>query len=357
MTLVIQHFDCRLNQWIYTIQGEILTEQLENTLLEKFFPDGSNRFSFGHIDEYSSPAELDNHPNGDVLLLASGKRLLYGPSEYLSRIQEICPDPKDRGAYGSIFLGSCQANINEKLNILVVDDEGVEIVDGQQLPTGEWEVEPGANGGILPPKEAFNLVGDCHGKITPTLAAKLAEGKTNKVIQHRLRFGESRFGKGTIAPWDLANLPFLDAQNQPQIDLVLPLSSFKGGDKKNNPIQPGLYENVPVWIGQKELSPDSNKSRTAISQVLATAPEGIVDFLPIVEQEARDLQGLQNDPRWVAREYIQDYEARMSKSSQPQDETNTEEEKPDAQLMYRLIKADSEYLNLGAIRFILCPDT
>ncbi|MEC4804061.1 MAG: hypothetical protein SAJ72_07350 [Jaaginema sp. PMC 1080.18] len=340
MTLTIPHFDCRLNQWIYTIQGEILTEQLENTLLEKFFPDGSDRFSFGHIDEYSSPADLDNHPNGDVLLLASGKRLLYGPSEYLARIQEICPDPKDRGAYGSIFLGSCQANINQNLNILVVDDEGVEIVDEQQLPTGEWEVEPGANGGILPHKEAFKLVGDCHGKITPTLAAKLAEGKTNKVIQHRLRFGESRFGKGTIAPWDLANLPFLDPENQPHIDLVLPLSSFKGGDKKNNPLQPGLYENVTVWIGQKELSPDSNKSRTAISQVLATAPEGIVDFLPIVEQEARDLQELQNDPRWVAQEYIEDYEARMSRQSQPSDEAETEAEKPDAQLLYRLIKAD-----------------
>ncbi len=55
-------------------------------------------------------------------LLSSKSRLLYGEKECLETIQKICPDSKDRGAYGSIFLGACKNAIHEKLNILVVDD-------------------------------------------------------------------------------------------------------------------------------------------------------------------------------------------------------------------------------------------
>ncbi|MDY7012226.1 MAG: hypothetical protein SVX43_01280, partial [Cyanobacteriota bacterium] len=345
MTLNIKHFDCRLNQWLDDPSHEsgILTEKLENTLLEEFFPEGSDRFSFGHIDEYSSPEELKNHPNGDVLLLASGTRLLYGSPEYLTKIEEICPDPKDRGAYGSIFLGSCKESVKQNLNVLVVDDEGIAREDENGNPTGEWEVEPGENGGILPKEEAFKLVGDCHGKIAPELAQTLGGGKTNKVIQHRLRFGEARFGKGTVAPWDLENLPFTDAENRPKIDTLLPLSSFKGGDKKNSPMQPGLYKNVPIWMGQKDMSPDPNKSKTAISQVLASAPEGIRDFLEEIEIHALELRENQNDPRQLAQKYVEDYENRKAIQSENSEDTEeTEQEQPEEQFMYRLIKADLE---------------
>ena len=87
MTLTLKHFDTRTGEWI-TIHNSnlqnrqdnsniILTEKLENTLLEAFlnkeFPlqDYSDAFSIGKVDEASSPENLypNHHPNGDVLLL------------------------------------------------------------------------------------------------------------------------------------------------------------------------------------------------------------------------------------------------------------------------------------------------
>lgn len=79
MTLVFKHFDTRLNQWIENPSDPsgILTEELENTLLEAFFPEATNDFSFGHIDENSAPEDLYNHPENHILLLSSGGRLVY----------------------------------------------------------------------------------------------------------------------------------------------------------------------------------------------------------------------------------------------------------------------------------------
>jgi hypothetical protein len=125
MTLQFNHFDARLNQWIHTDGNQnnpnsILTEKLDNTLLESYFP--GKDFSFGHIDEYSQPEDLQNHPDHHILLLSSKTRLLYGSPECLPDIEKLCPDRKDRGAYGSIFLGDCKHSINLELNVLIVND-------------------------------------------------------------------------------------------------------------------------------------------------------------------------------------------------------------------------------------------
>ena len=99
MTLHLKHFDTRTGEWI-TIPNPkqqnrqdnpniILAETLDNTLLEAFlkkeFPDKdySNSLSIGHLDSASTPEDLypNHHPNGDVLLLSNGQRLLYGPAE------------------------------------------------------------------------------------------------------------------------------------------------------------------------------------------------------------------------------------------------------------------------------------
>ncbi|MBN3906620.1 MAG: hypothetical protein HWQ35_08685, partial [Nostoc sp. NMS1] len=199
MTLEIKHFDPRLNQWIYTDERKtILTEKLSNTLLEFYFPD--KKFSFGHSDEYSTDEDLKNHPDGHILLLSSKTRLLYGDRECLETIQKICPDSKDRGAYGSIFVGACKNAIHEKLNILVVDDS----TDNR-----------GENGGILSNDLAYKLVGDCYGQISTQLYDKLTfresqVDKSYRVIQHRFGWvdgvGEDttkyRFGKGTLRPYN-----------------------------------------------------------------------------------------------------------------------------------------------------------
>ncbi|MHC5862215.1 hypothetical protein [Nostoc sp.] len=371
MTLEFKHFDTRLNQWIYPDTNNknpesILAEKLDNTLLESYFPE--KKFSFGHIDEYSKSEDLKNHPDGHVLLLSSKTRLLYGPPECLEVIEKLCPDRKDRGAYGSIFLGSCRNAISEKLNILVVDDS----TDAK-----------GKNGGILENEVAWKLVGDCYGQISTELYDKLTKreeqsDKNYRVIQHRFGWKEGdgedteyRFGKGTLRPYDLKEIKYANANNTPKIDLIIPISSFKGTDKdkpggpSKPQIEPGLYQQT-IWLGEKA---QSQKGKTAISQLLASFPQGIKDFAEELEAQAQKLAEAQDDPRIVAQLYCENYEKRKEFSEQQkksleqeiiesvktdtlskQVENNSDEDlelndesdesQKDDMFMYKLIKAD-----------------
>ncbi|BAY73340.1 hypothetical protein NIES23_61680 (plasmid) [Trichormus variabilis NIES-23] len=311
MSLDFKHFDTRLNQWIHT-DGDnknadsILTEKLDNTLLEFYFP--LKQFSFGHIDEHNTPEDLRNHPDGHILLLSSKTRLLYGHPECLPEIEKLCPDRKDRGAYGSIFLGGCKNSIHEELNILVVDDSN------------------GENGGIIDQENAFKLVGDCYGQISTQIYDKLTKrqeqpDKSYRVIQHRFGWREKdgedpeyRFGKGTLRPYSFDEIEYTNRNNEPKIDLILPLSSFKGTDKdrpglaSKPQIQPGLYKQK-IWLGEKS---QSQRGKTAISQLLASFPQGIKDFAEELEAQALKLAQMQSDPRKVAELYCEKYEKRKA---------------------------------------------
>jgi hypothetical protein len=358
MTLELRHFNPRLNQWLRNYgstsdRQPFLTEQLNNTLLEFFFP--GSEFSCGQMDSHSTAKDLENHPDGHVLLLSSKSRLLYGAPECLEVIEKLCPDRKDRGAYGSIFLGACHHAIFEKLNVLVVDDA-----------TGE-------NGGILPKEVAYKLVGDCYGQISTERYHQLTqrkEGSTEpyRVVQHRFGWRESdgndrtfRFGKGTLRPYNFNQLSYADLNNQPQIDLLLPLSSFKGKDKDNPngatkpQIQPGLYSQQ-IWLGEKSLS---QKGKTAISQIIPSFPKGLKDYIEKLEAQAKRLAEVQNDPRELAAIYCEKYEQRQALKEQSAARAKTaiievagagldledreldeEEEAATDPLMYRLLKAD-----------------
>ncbi|RCJ31945.1 hypothetical protein A6769_29465 [Nostoc punctiforme NIES-2108] len=367
MTLELKHFDPRLNQWIYTDDSKtdsqlILTEKLSNTLLEFYFPE--KEFSFGHSDEHSTDEELKNHPDGQILLLSSKTRLLYGDKECLETIQKICPDSKDRGAYGSIFLGACKNAIHEKLNILVVDDS----TDNR-----------GENGGILSNDLAYKLVGDCYGQISTQLHDKLTlresqADKSYRVIQHRFgwvdRVGEDttkyRFGKGTLRPYRLDRIKYANPNNKPRIDVILPVSSFKGTDKDRlkgptkPQIQPGLYQQN-IWLAEKG---QSQRGQMSISQLLASFPQGIKDFAEELEVQAEKLASIEDDPRIVAAYYCERYEKRKESLSQNKlktsdiinqetdvknlgtnddldaDEELDDESTKDDLFMYKLIKAD-----------------
>ncbi|QHG20853.1 hypothetical protein [Nostoc sp. ATCC 53789] len=367
MTLEFKHFDPRLNQWIYvddnqTSPQSILTEKLSNTLLESYFP--NKEFSFGHSDEYSTDENLRNHPDGHILLLSSKTRLLYGEKECLETIQKICPDSKDRGAYGSIFLGTCKNAIHEKLNILVVDDS---------------TENRGENGGILSNDLAYKLVGDCYGQISTQLYDKLTlrqsqQDKSYRVIQHRFGWIEGdgedttkyRFGKGTLRPYKLDKIKYADPKNKPKIDIILPISSFKGTDKDRPTratkpqIKPGLYQQN-IWLAEKG---QSQQGQMSISQLLASFPQGIKDFAEELELQAEKLASIQDDPRIVAADYCEKYEKRKESLNQSKlkigeltsleadvknlgtnddldaDEELDDEGTKDDLFMYKLIKAD-----------------
>ncbi len=349
MTLEFKHFDTRLNQWIHTNgntknANSILTENLDNTLLGFFLPE--KNFSFGQMDENTTAANLKNHPNGDVLLLSSKTRLLYGSVECLEVIEKLCPDRKDRGAYGSIFLGSCKNAIHEKLNILVVDDTN------------------GENGGILPNDVAYKFVGDCYGQITTKLYDQITnrneqKDKSYRIVQHRFGWREHdgedtkyRFGKGTLRPYNLDEIKYANSNNKPKIDLIIPISSFKGTDKDNPStpikpqIKPGLY-NQTIWLGEKS---QSQKGKTAISQLLASFPQGIKDFAEELEKQAQELAEIQQDPRKVAQLYCEKYEKRKAFIEQQKTEQlvnkavelSTDDPKIDENLYADDLQEDSE---------------
>jgi hypothetical protein len=349
MTIQAKHFDTRLNQWIHT-DGDVnnpdslLKEELNNTLLEHFLPGVS--FSFGHMDEKSKAEQLHNHPSGHKLLLSSKTRLLYGPEECLETISQLCPDSKDRGAYGSIFLGSCKNAVNRELNILIVDDSN------------------GENGGIINNEQAYRLTGDCYGQVSTELYHELTghqDGDKYRVIQHRFgwtdRDGDDnkfRFGKGTLRPANLDQILNYQDSNQPKVDLILPLSAFKGTDKDNPKqptkpqIQPGLYKQN-IWLGEKS---QSELGKTAISQMLASFPNGMQDFTERLELEAKKLKEAQDDPRKLAQLYCEKYEKRkafleeqatsLEEAENPTalSDSETPQKTVDDTTIYKLIKAD-----------------
>jgi Circularly permutated YpsA SLOG family len=192
------------------------------------------------------------------------------------------------------------------------------------------------------------------------------EGEKYRVIQHRFGWTDQdgndnkfRFGKGTLRPTNLDQILSYQNPNQPKIDLIIPLSAFKGTDKDNPnepnkpQIKPGLYRQK-IWLGEKS---QSELGKTAISQMIASFPEGIKDFTEQLELEAKRIKEIQNDPREVAKFYCEKYEKR--KAFLEEQATSLEEEAaedPEAaekletlreqvatdSNIYKLIKADLE---------------
>ncbi len=73
-------------------------------------------------------------------------------------------------------------------------------------------------------------------------------------------------------------------------------------------IQPGLYRQN-IWLGEKS---QSELGKTAISQLLASFPDGLKDFTEQLELEAKKLNVVQDDPRQLAQLYCEKYEKRKT---------------------------------------------
>ncbi|WP_013334846.1 ribonuclease H [Gloeothece verrucosa] len=283
-------------------------EKLSNSLLESFCPDIS--VSVGHLDEFyvqSSDPEriaqaekiLKNHPEGHKLILANGDRFFYAPAEYEPIINEILagldvkkPDLKNRGAYSSLLTSDQKSNQKRTATILIVDDE-----------TGE-------NGGILDKRDAWKLTGDCHGKMSPQFASEVFK-TNNRAIQFRIGLLEDKYiGKGTLTPRWLDGdehelfrpLKFSNPANIPNIDLVLPLSSFKGTAKGN--IKPGLIT-TEIVITEKDRSKAQKERGSLISasQPVQYYTEALKDTTPLLEQHLEKLQESIEDPRKLEQLY------------------------------------------------------
>ncbi|WP_013325638.1 ribonuclease H family protein [Gloeothece verrucosa] len=316
MTLQIKHIDLISGEYIANpFQNQrreqpYWVEKLENTLLESFCPDIP--LSVGHLDEFyiqsNDPDKialaeniLKNHPEGHKLILANGDRFFYAPAEYEPIINEILggldvekPDLKNRGAYSSLLTSDQKSNTSRTATILIVDDE-----------TGE-------NGGFLDEQDAWRLTGDCHGKMSPLFATDVF-GAMDRAIQFRIGLKEDKFiGKGTLTPrWldedeheHFRTLKFTDPSNVPQIDLVLPLSSFKGTAKGN--IKPGLIT-TEIVITEKDRSKGKRERGSLISasQPVQYYTEALKDTTPLLKERLDELLASLKDPRLLEELYTQ----------------------------------------------------
>ncbi|ACK73998.1 ribonuclease H (plasmid) [Gloeothece citriformis PCC 7424] len=343
MTLEIKHIDLISGEYIPNPFPNQRTEQphwiekLENSLLESFCPDIS--LSVGHLDDFYVQTDdpdriaqaekiLANHPEGHKLILANGDRFFYAPAEYEPIINEILagldvenPDLKNRGAYSSLLTSDQKSNSYCKATILIVDDE-----------TGE-------NGGILDEEDAWRLTGDCHGKMSPLFAQEVFD-TNNKAIQFRIGLVKDKFiGKGTLTPrWldgdkheHFRPLKFKNPDNVPQIDLVLPISSFKGTAKGN--IKPGLIA-TEIVITEKDRSREQGERGSFISasQPVQYYTEALKDATPLLQERLEKLSKAIKDPRKLEELYTQ---ATLS------DEESDELDSPQFQdLIAELIKND-----------------
>ncbi|MEG3861254.1 hypothetical protein [Microcoleus sp. herbarium12] len=308
--LKLKHFDTDLNQWVssfdrLTNTQTVLTEELNNSMLEAIFPDApEDTFSIGYIHEWTQSENLTCHPDNCEMLFSSGNRCFYGPTEYKTELDKILPDEKDKGAYGSLLSGSCLDTFKTTVKLLIVEDN----LESERC---------GENGGLLPKNVAISLLGDCHGKISPQLLEKFillndellsqtVAGEPDEIIrhavQHRLFFpncdSNARVAKGTVTAKILEPLFEVNSTNVP--DLILPVSSFKGGWNKPTP---GMYE-VDMWAGAKSIS------QTTLS---STAEVGLeLDTREILREYALKLNEIAEDPRKVAELFCKTWEEKVT---------------------------------------------
>ncbi|NJR31547.1 MAG: hypothetical protein HC778_00110 [Chamaesiphon sp. CSU_1_12] len=128
----LKFFDPHTGEFLLDKHGDFLTESLAHTALEFNFPNG--QFSVALLDDRTTVEELqNNHPLGHKLVVSNGSRFVYADPETSAQIDRIFPEVsdegirgiKDRGAYGSLLLGSCSGKY-EQLRLKLIPEGGDE---------------------------------------------------------------------------------------------------------------------------------------------------------------------------------------------------------------------------------------
>ncbi|MDJ0747179.1 MAG: hypothetical protein QNJ32_28085 [Xenococcaceae cyanobacterium MO_167.B27] len=294
MTIKTRHFDT------LTRQDLDIEESIKNSLAEYLFPD--TKFAIGSIYQDISIPEHLNQYEDKTLQFASGERMFFADSSVRSLVY---PRESDGSSYGSLVFTPCQSFQEVNAKVLIINDE------------------TGANGGIMPPETAKEIVGDCYGKVSSEIAEKLT-GVDNTPFQFRLGIKPQeessvyRIGKGTLAPAALDNLSgtkvVTTRSDQGKLiaktgyDFILPTSSFKGRKEGYAPIEPGEYH-LKIGIGIKTLAQYGEQSLG--TQVLVNYPRGVSsELLPPLEEKAKDLAEKQSSPQKLAQHFIEVYERR-----------------------------------------------
>jgi hypothetical protein len=113
-------FDPHLSQHIKGKDSRVVSEKLKHTALEFLCP--NSEFSIATLDERTTAKELqENHPDGDRMVLASGKRFVYSDANTIETVRDTLPGKINPIAYGSLLLKECSAK-HEQLRVRIVSE-------------------------------------------------------------------------------------------------------------------------------------------------------------------------------------------------------------------------------------------
>ena len=203
-----------------------LTEVVANSLLEAILPESArDQFSVAKLDAGITPKMIEeNHPDpeNNSLLLVKGSRAVYGPPEYRDKLASFFDLTRDYPYHRYLTNENQELATLEKAKILLIDDE-----------TGETGLD------YISQDAGQQILGDSHGKCSYEIAESL--GQPNRLMQFRAlgtEMGQEWFAKGTLQA-SLANTLSRYGITE-EVDLILPLSSFKGLGKSR--VQPGILE-------------------------------------------------------------------------------------------------------------------
>lgn len=255
-TFVYKLFDLYTQKYILADPDDpnsVLTEVVENSLLEKILPpEAATKLSLADI-EMGMDGEMveGNHPDpeNNVLLLNKGSRGLYGPPEYKQLIEPFLDPTKDYPYHR--YLSNDNKSLQTKdLKVWVIDDE--EAISG----VGEVSSE-----------QARVILGDSHGKVSQKLGETL--GDPTRLVQYRMLGVDTPFfSKGTfqaalqstLDKHELDQIPALQ-----DIDVILPTSSIKGASKPNLP--PGVHTVKVHLAAHKEGSERKYTMRSVLEKL------------------------------------------------------------------------------------------
>lgn len=299
--LTLHHFDTNTR-----VELE-LNETVAHCVASYLFPKA--RFSVGHLNrDTATPNDLRPY-RSQTLQFSSGQRMYFSDQP----VGELLyPTPSDRAAYGSLPFTPCKSfHELRRMRVLVIDHE-----------TGD------SNGVLSDRQFAKELVGDCWGKMSLTLAEQFTS-RTDIPIQFRLGIRPQegnehyRIAKGTLAPdarierlggsVEVTASPTVARElNFGQYDLILATSMFKGR-KGAEAIAPGSYL-LDLGLGVKVEAEYGRQKLGA--QVLVNYPVGVAqDILPKLEIKAQQLKAALGSPHALAREFIAAYEEKQGQRS------------------------------------------
>jgi hypothetical protein len=269
------------------------------------------------------------------IVFSSGKNVYFGDENVIKKIRGafFASQPDQACRYGSLLVSSC----NE--GAVNFDDKE----DGKPLRVKI--VDSSSNN----PKEKTEakrfFTGDCHGKISPELAAQL-NGQHDRPFQFRMAWMQqwskenldcpdrSFLAKGTF-------LPNKTLTTDAGYDIILDRTSIKGFDKSEleKAIPCGDYQLPQAAIGNRSNAQIQNYENSWQFSIWFSKDALQKDIVPKTKAEAQKLAQIQKDPLELSK-YLVERHDRRKDLLVAEDGTEEKTETPNESKLISIMRSD-----------------